>query len=90
MTWREEAPVGSAGGWKTVDAAMRSAARREVSHPAQAGRAGRFRSQVGDLATVTTFDWPAVVRCATAHDQTPAAARRNTSRCSSMDRAGAS
>ncbi len=37
VTWREEAPVGSAGGWKTVDAAMRSAARREVSHPAQAG-----------------------------------------------------
>lgn len=37
VTWREEAPVGSAGGWKTVDAAMRPAARREVSHPAQAG-----------------------------------------------------
>ena len=37
MTWREEAPVGSAGGCKTMDAAMRPAARREVSHPAQAG-----------------------------------------------------
>ena len=73
-----------------MDAAMRPAARREVSHPAQAGTCWAVQEPGGELATVTSFDWPAVVRCATAHDQTPAAAERNTSRCSSTDRAGAS